>query len=392
MRRVSLPAWLLALLLLALPPLAAAGPRAAELVFVPETGEILASQEADHLWHPASLTKLMTAYLVFQELAAGRMTLDQELTVSQAAAAQPPTALGLAAGRKITVETALNAMLLISGNDAAVVLAEAVADSEGAFAARMTETARQLGMESSVFRNASGLPDDDQVTTARDLAILTRALLLEFPQYYDFFSRRGFDFAGDWRGNINGPLNAVAGADGLKTGFTCKSGYNLVISALRDGKRVAAVILGERAPELRRARAVALIDEAFAALQEETRAELALLRPAPALAEPAPAVLAPNECGYGVASRLPGWGVTLGTFRSRGKALDLSEAAKARYSAFAEAGTAAVRTKGTNKYSAALVGLSQSEARRGCKAIQNAGGYCKVLPPRILNNPNAVWR
>ena len=378
-------------LLLLLP----SAPRAAELVFVLESGEVLSEESADQLWHPASLTKLMTAYVVFQELATRRLALSDVVTASEAAETQPPTSLGLAEGRELTIEEALLGLLLRSGNDTAVVLAEAVAGSESAFVARMNATARRLGLSATIFHNASGLPDESQVTTARDLALLARALILDFPQYYWMFGLPGFTFAGDWKGNINGILGSLTGADGLKTGFTCKSGYNLVVSALRGGRRVIAIILGERSPAQRSDRGRDLVETAFATLAEEERTAGPQLEPAApdAAVGPAPTVLAENECGYGTVARLPGHGVALGAFAGRGKALSVAEAAKARYEAFAEAGTAAVPTRlGVGRYNAVLVGLSRQEAMSGCRTIRRAGGYCLVLSPQVLNNPRAVWR
>jgi len=384
---------LLACLLAAALPGGATG---ASMVFVLETGEVLSGRDADRLWHPASLTKLMTAYLVFQELATRRLTLDQELTVSEAAATQPTTSLGVSTERTLTVEEALRGLILQSGNDAAVVLAEAVAGSEAGFVQRMNAMAARLGMTSTRFANASGLPDEGQVTTARDLALLARALVLDFPQYYGYFGEAGFTFAGDWRGNINGILGALPGADGMKTGFTCKSGYNLVVSALRDGRRVVAVVLGERSPDLRSYEARMLVEGAFETLaikQRQPNQPLAPLDAAIAAgAAPPPVVLQENECGYGVAARLPGWGVVLGAYGSRGKALSVAEATKGKVAAFEMGGTAAVPSKLGRRFNAVVVGLSKSEAQTGCKAIRGGGGYCLVLNNDVLNNPRAVWR
>lgn len=382
----------LLLLLLLLPWPAAA----ADLVFRVETNEVLAADEADAPWHPASLTKLMTAYVVFQALATGQLTLDQELTVSEAAAKQPPTSLGVAVGRTLTVEEALLGLLMRSGNDAAVVLAEAVSGSEAAFADQMNLWAERLSMLGTYYVNASGLPDDLQITTARDLALLARALIVDFPQYYDFFGRSGFVFAGDWQGNINGVLGVVAGADGMKTGFTCKSGYNVVVSALRSGQRVVAVVLGSESPAGRSAQARELIEAAYASLADPEHEPGPALEPHPAdhlVDAPAPAVvLEQNECGYGVAQRLPGWGVVLGKKGGRGNALSLAEKMRDAYGVFEGAGVAAVPAKKGGRYHAVLVGLSKSEAQRGCAAIRKGGGYCLVVAPAVLNNAKAAWR
>jgi D-alanyl-D-alanine carboxypeptidase len=370
---------------------------AADLVFRLETGEILIADEADAPWHPASLTKLMTAYVLFQALATGRLTLDQELTVSAAAAKQPPTSLGVAEGRTLTVEEALLGLLMRSGNDTAVVLAEAVSGSEAAFVDEMNFWAERLSMLGTYYVNPSGLPDDLQITTARDLALLAQALIRDFPQYYNYFGRSGFIFAGDWRGNINGILGSLSGADGMKTGFTCKSGYNLVVSVLRNGQRVVAVVLGDESPAGRSARARALVEAAFLSLADPDRVPGPQLVPHPAdylVGAPAPAVvLEQNECGYGVSQRLPGWGVVLGKKGGRGSALSLAEKMRDAYGVFEGAGVAAVPAKrGGGRWHAVLTGLSKSEAQRGCAAIRKGGGYCLVVAPAVLNNAKAAWR
>lgn len=389
-----MPFRLLLLLLSLLAPAATA--QAASLVFVVETGEVLGGSDADRRWHPASLTKLMTAYLVFQELATGRLAPDQELTVSATASTQPTTALGLAEGRTITVWQALEGLVLRSANDMATLLAETVSGSEAAFALNMNAQAARLGMTSTHYANASGLPDDSQVTTARDLALLAEALILDFPQYYGLFGQDGFSYAGDWLGNINGILDSLPGADGMKTGFTCKSGYNLVVSALRDGHRVVAVVLGERSPDQRSLLARGLVETAFDTLAREERQPDRPLRPLDAAiaagGTPPPTVLEENECGYGVAARLPGWGVVVGAYGSRGKALSVAETTKGRVAAFEAGGTAAVPSRLGTKFNAVVVGLSKSEAQRGCRALRAGGGYCLVLSNAVLNNPLAVWR
>jgi D-alanyl-D-alanine carboxypeptidase len=251
-------------------------------------------------------------------------------------------------------------------------------------------------MLATYYVNASGLPDDLQITTARDLALLAQALILDFPQYYGFFGRPGFVFAGDWRGNINGILGSLAGADGMKTGFTCKSGSNLVVSAQRGGRRVVAIVLGDESPAGRSARARALVEGAFAGLEDPERERGPTLAPHDAdylVRAPAPAVvLEENECGYGVAQRLPGWGVVLGKKAGRGNALSLAEETRDRFEVFAGAGLAAVPAKRGGRWHAVLVGLSRSEAQRGCAAIRKGGGYCLVVAPAVLNNTKAAWR
>ncbi|MFC6673047.1 D-alanyl-D-alanine carboxypeptidase family protein [Marinobacterium aestuariivivens] len=228
------------------------------------SGRVLQQQATGRLWYPASLTKLMTLYLAFEALADGRLSLDQSLPVSQRAAAQPAVKLGLRAGASLSVEQAIQALATISSNDVAVVLAEALAGSEAAFADQMTQRAASFGMLDTRFRNASGLPDPGQVTTARDMAILAQRLYRDFPQRMALFSARSFAFNGHRHGSHNPLLGGYPGADGLKTGFTCDSGYNMVATATRDDRRLVAVVLGAASRASRDRQVRALLDSGFA--------------------------------------------------------------------------------------------------------------------------------
>lgn len=226
-----------------------------------KTGKVLQESNADKLRHPASLTKIMTLYMLFEQLEAGRIRLDSKITVSAHASEAAPTKLGLAAGQKIEVEDAIKAVVTRSANDMAVAIGEAIAGSEEAFAARMTKKARALGMNSTTFTNASGLPDKRQVTTARDLAILGRAIQDRFPRYYHFFSIRTFVWRGTPIGNHNRLLGSVEGVDGIKTGYTRASGFNLVTSVKRNNRHIVAVVLGGRTSRARDARMRELVAE-----------------------------------------------------------------------------------------------------------------------------------
>ena len=277
----------------------------AAIVVDADSGAVLESVAATVRWYPASLTKVMTVYLAFEAIGAGRLALDEELTVSAHAAAQPATELGLGAGQKITVKDTILAIILQSANDAAVTMAERIGGSEAAFAERMTDKAKELGMSRTVFRNASGLPDPDQVTTARDMAMLARALLENYPQYYHFFSTTSFSFGGQTFGTINGILSRYEGADGIKTGFTCGSGYNLVASAKRNGRRLIGVLLGSHTNFERHSEMGRLLDVGFATdLQAlDRRVLLADLGAADGAADPAPPIqLSATECAYGVSA------------------------------------------------------------------------------------------
>jgi D-alanyl-D-alanine carboxypeptidase len=210
------------------------------------SGATLSANNPDASRHPASLTKIMTLYLLFERLEAGKMTLDSEMEVSAHASQQAPTKLGLRPGQTIRVEDAIKGLVTRSANDAAVVIAEAIADDEADFAKLMTRKARALGMTRTVYRNASGLPDDNQVTTARDQSTLGRAIQDRFPRYYRYFSTVAFNYRGHSIRNHNRLLGNVEGVDGIKTGYTRASGFNLVTSMRRGNRHLVGVVLGGR--------------------------------------------------------------------------------------------------------------------------------------------------
>jgi len=210
------------------------------------SGTTLSASNPDASRHPASLTKIMTLYLLFERLDAGKMKLDTEMDVSEHASEQAPTKLGLRPGQTIKVEDAIKGLVTRSANDAAVVIAEAIAGGEDDFAKLMTRKARALGMTKTVYRNASGLPDDDQVTTARDQSTLGRAIQDRFPRYYRYFSTEAFNYHGQSIRNHNHLLGSVEGVDGIKTGYTRASGFNLVTSMRRGNRHLVGVVMGGR--------------------------------------------------------------------------------------------------------------------------------------------------
>jgi D-alanyl-D-alanine carboxypeptidase len=216
----------------------------AAIVVDAKSGEVLYAKRADSPRYPASITKVMTLYLTFEALAAGKLQLDDRVLMSPRAAAQSPTKLGVPAGQTISVSEAMQAMAIKSANDVAVAMAEKLGGTESRFAALMTLRARELGMDNTHFVNASGLPDSRQITSARDIAILSRAVMRDYPQYYRLFSQTSFTFRGQTMRNHNGLLHRMPGVDGLKTGFTNASGFNLAVSAVRDNRRLIAVVMG----------------------------------------------------------------------------------------------------------------------------------------------------
>src|SRR5438309_6865325 len=235
-------------------------PPYADIVVDDKAGIVLHEVSAGEPRHPASLTKIMTLYLLFEELEAGRLKLDTPLPVSTRASLQNPTKLGLKSNQTINVEDAIKGLVTKSANDAAVVVAEAMAGSEEEFAARMTAKARALGMAGTTYVNASGLPADAQITTARDQALLGRAIQHRFPVYYQYFATPSFRYKGAEMRNHNNLLGQVKGVDGIKTGYTEASGYNLTSSVRRDEKHIVAVVLGGTSNGARDARMRQLIE------------------------------------------------------------------------------------------------------------------------------------
>jgi D-alanyl-D-alanine carboxypeptidase len=283
-------------------------PPTASIVIDGNSGAVLEESNPDALRHPASLTKVMTLYLLFERLEAGKIRLDTPLEVSEHAAEQAPTKLGLKPGQTIAVEDAIKAVVTKSANDVAVVIAENLGGSEGAFATQMTQKAHALGMSRTTYVNASGLPDDDQITTARDQALLGRAIQDRFPRLYRFFSTTAFSFRGRTIRGHNHLLGSVPGVDGIKTGYTRASGFNLITSVHRDGRFMVGVVLGGRSAFERDAHMRALIDSnirlasarrttPLLAEHGEAKYALASIKPparmvgkkAPPLADPTPA-------------------------------------------------------------------------------------------------------
>ncbi len=237
-------------------------PAYAAIVVDAKTGAVLHQAAPDGLRHPASLTKIMTLYLLFERLEAGKIALDTEMPVSEEAAAQAPTKLGVRAGQMLKVEDAIGGLVTKSANDAAVVVAEALSGgTQRDFAEMMTKKARALGMSNTTYRNANGLPNDEQVTTARDQALLGIAIQQRFPKYYRYFSLANFAYRGQNMRNHNHLLGKVEGVDGIKTGYTNASGFNLVSSVKRGYRHIVAVVLGGRSAGSRDARMKELIEE-----------------------------------------------------------------------------------------------------------------------------------
>ncbi|MCR5880713.1 D-alanyl-D-alanine carboxypeptidase family protein [Phenylobacterium sp. J367] len=382
----------------------------AAIVVDAKTGEVLYAKRADAARYPASITKVMTLYLTFEALAAGKIQLDDRVIFSPRAAAQSPTKLGVPAGQSISVSEAMQALSIKSANDAAVAMAEKLGGTESRFAALMTLRAKELGMTNTHFANASGLPDSRQVSTARDIAILSRAVMRDYPQYYKLFSQREMVFRGQTLRNHNGLLHRMYGVDGLKTGFTNASGFNLAVSAVRDNRRLIAVVLGGPTTRARDDNAEALLVTGFDVIKRRDLGEKItiaqnLFEPEPsgrvegsteqgdqdlkivlASATPPPStsrieVVEPKSRKTAPATPAEKWGVQVGAFKARSDAKEQIDLIGKRFGKQV-AGAKPVTDKAAGRYRSRFVGLSEREARTACKAIKAKGMDCQVIEPK----------
>ncbi|MBR3675620.1 MAG: serine hydrolase [Alphaproteobacteria bacterium] len=242
-----------------------------------EDGSVMYEMNADELRYPASLTKLMTLYITFNALENGRLKLTDKLKVSATAASRSPSKLGVRAGQTITVKDAIMAVIVKSANDCATVLAEHFSKTEADFAVLMTQTAKKLKMNHTTFKNASGLPNSQQKTTARDMSKLAMAVYHHFPQYYKWFATKSFKYKGQTITGHNHLLSSFAGADGMKTGYTAASGYNIVTSAKRNNKRVIAVTMGHKYVNERDKKAAVMMDKGLNVLKKSSEVDVAAL-------------------------------------------------------------------------------------------------------------------
>lgn len=379
----------------------AAEPPYSSIVIDAKSGQVLSATDENEKRYPASLTKMMTLYLVFEGLRAGSLTLDQKLPVSSHAASRPPSRLGLKAGQKIRVRDAILALTTKSANDAAVVLAEAVGGTETAFARKMTAKARELGMTHTVFRNASGLPDRGQVSTARDMARLSQALVADFPDRYHFFSARSFSWGGRTYRTHNHLLNDYGGVDGIKTGYIRASGFNVATSAVRGGRRLIAVVMGGKTAAARDRQMAHLLDTAFdggVAVASKARparppvgrvasatdtpwlhAREAATTERDASAAPSAPILTAASAGgpgMGMPAGLPGdrsWAIQVGVFSNPSSAETVARKAALLLDDLPEAVTVGVTTKARPGagplYRARIMGVSRELALDACKQL-----------------------
>lgn len=409
-------------LALAIPALAIFNDRAeagnAAILIDGDTGETLMATNADELNYPASLTKMMTLYMTFEALDQRRLTLGQPLSVSAYAASMSPSKLGLRPDGAIRTEEAILGLVTRSANDAAVVLAEAMGGTEANFARAMTQRARRLGMSRTTFMNASGLPDTDQTTTARDMAILGRALIRDHQKYYPYFSTRSFNYRGAVIPNHNRMLANYEGVDGIKTGFIRASGFNLVASAKRDGRRLIGVVMGGQSPGGRDTQMARMFDQGFGVSRSETAVASAAPRHAPqpaaqaaklqsgaqltaaarttaddarvtpvstktsATVQTAPA--APPAAPPAAAAAGDGrWMVQIGAFQQLPQAQQAARAAASNLRLPSASPVVTENRSGNGTiYRARLSGLTEPQAREACRALnQSRPGGCLPIPP-----------
>lgn len=377
-------------------------PKYAAVVMDAATGEVLYDKRADSPRYPASITKVMTLYLTFEQLAAGKLRLDDQVMISPRAAAQPPTKIGLRAGETISVRDAMAALATKSANDIAVALAEKIGGSESRFAALMTLRASELGMRNTHFANASGLPDSRQISSAKDIAILSRAIMRDYPQYYSLFSTQQFSFRGQTIGNHNHLLGKVPGVDGIKTGFTNASGYNIAVSGVQDGRRLITVVLGGSSGRVRDANAEKLLLTGFDVMRRRDRGErfeiasafdapqmgsydtrsfaqgdrdeknmVTLVRDQPRTAAAATAVSKKKPAGE--------WTVQVGAFKTKKEANQQLSLVAKRFDHFDAAKRDA--DKAGDFYRARFEGFSEKQAKDACKAVKAKKMPCMVVSP-----------
>ena len=349
----------------------------ASLVIDAETGKILHAVNADTRNYPASLTKMMTLYKIFERIEQGRWSLATKIKISRRAARQPASKLGLRRGQTITARQAILALITKSANDVATAVAEAIAGSERDFALQMTATARKLGMRRTTFRNASGLPHRGQMSTARDMGRLALALLRDYPQYYHYFKRQRFAYGGASHRNHNKLLGKYTGADGFKTGYIRASGFNLVASAKRDGRRIIGVIFGGRSSKMRNRLMVKLLDKGFRLTRPAGAPALiaqANHKPPQAVATPAKRVAQASTKSTTARSR-QGWGIQVGAFARRTQALRAANKVAGRLPHLMDDGRVRIvplkKRSGRILYRARIYGITKREAYRACKVLKD---------------------
>jgi D-alanyl-D-alanine carboxypeptidase len=371
---------LIAALMLLLPLAGAARAEPPVLVFDAADGKAIVARDAGKPWYPASLTKIVTAYVVFEAIQQGKLSLNTRLTVSKTSSAPPPSKIGFKPGTKVSVDFALQALLAYSANDMAALLAEGVAGSQDNFARLMNDTARKLGMTGSHFVNPHGLYDSRQVTTARDMGLVTYALLNRYPQARKYYSAPFVSVGNKKLRNRNYLLRIWDKADGLKTGFICPSGFNLVATANVGGRKLVSVVFGTRSGKARAEMAKVVLENSagykgsvpLTSLNNESGT---------------PPNLRQEVCGgKGLkmvdANQFNGWGASFGKFKSAAEAEAVASGIGAvRAKAMGSASTGVVRVPFTKDFVPVSYNMTQSDSTALCQLVQSSGGSCDVISP-----------
>lgn len=386
-RRLIAPA-LAALCLLLGSPVHALETQYAAIIADAASGRVLYEYNADLTAHPASLAKMMTLYLAFEALQAGNLLPTDELKISARAARQPPSRLGLKKGATISARTAILALVTKSANDVAAALAEQLAGSEPEFAQRMNAKARDLGMKYTRFRNASGLHDPDQITTARDMMVLAHAVLRDFPEESRYFSVREFEYGGRVYTNHNGLLGTYAGTDGIKTGYIRAAGYNLAASVHREGRHLLGIVLGGQSAAVRDLNMIYLFERAFARLRVEQSGgvltQAAVMGPTPADGQFELAALPAGLAGYISGMGLEGWGVQVGAYSSPSSAAESTKRAANLVPDLLEPATLSVvrvTTEGQTLHRARAIGMTYGQALQACARLLAFSVACMPVEP-----------
>ena len=355
------------------------------LVFDARTGNVLLAYQAGDAWHPASLTKLMTVYTTFRAVRAGKLSIKQKIRMTKSAARTPPSKIGLKPGNRFSVDFAIRALMVHSANDIAVALGQAVAGSEQKFIAQMNANAKRLGMTATNFVNPHGLHNAAQVTTARDMGLLAATLIHEFPEYRSYFSLKNMKVGKRRLPNRNKLIGRMKGADGMKTGFVCASGFNLVASATRNGRQLIAVVLGHKAAGPRTKFAELLLEDAFTARRRYIggRGRLAEIRNKVG----APANLRKQVCkarrvALSKPKEMSGWGVTLGKYKGpRMAEAMLDGQLLLNQKAIRSSDVGVMRVPYSRDYVPTIWSLRQPAALRLCSHIKSHESHCEVVPP-----------
>ena len=370
--------------------------RYSSIVIDARTGAMLSGVNIDEPRYPASLVKVMTIYMVFEAVRDRRITLDQYVPVSSHAASMSPTKLGLMPGTRITVEQAVLGLVTKSANDAAAALAELLGGTEDRFAQMMTLRARALGMSNTRFENASGLPDLYQVTTARDMALMARRLMSDFPTQYRYFATEAFNWHGRTINNHHQLLHSYPGADGLKTGYTNASGYNLITSAVRGGTRLIGVVMGGASGGERDLHMVSLLNDGFERLNIPTdrrtpmqvaqrsvvpTAQAATIAPTRVVAAPPPPVVVASARTVPAKTRpAAAWAIQVGSFAAEQQARAAAASAR-RLTNDGEVKVMAAMVNRKPVWRAQLTGLSAAEAQSSCQTLNRRKTPCMILRP-----------